>query len=56
MENKAKAELELEFIKNIIKDSREKVEDSGLSGIVWGSLVVIGIRYYRRSKLNSAGE
>ena len=43
MEEKNKAELELEFIKSIIKDSREKVEDSGLSGIVWGSLVVIGI-------------
>lgn len=43
MDNKAKAELELEFIKNIIQDSRKKVEDSGLSGVIWGSLVVIGI-------------
>ena len=50
MENKAKAELELEFIKNIIKDSREKVEDTGLSGVIWE------IIYYKRSKLNSAGE
>ena len=43
MEEKNKAELELEFIKNIIKDSREKVEDNGLSGVVWGTIVVIGI-------------
>jgi hypothetical protein len=43
MENRTKAELELEFISSIIRDSRKKVEDSGLSGVVWGSLVVIGI-------------
>ncbi|NOR46419.1 MAG: hypothetical protein GQ534_12615 [Candidatus Delongbacteria bacterium] len=43
MEEKNKAELELEFIKNIIKDSREKVEDSGLSSVIWGIIVVIGI-------------
>ncbi|MBN2788841.1 MAG: hypothetical protein JXR69_01465 [Candidatus Delongbacteria bacterium] len=43
MEDKNKAELELEFIKNIISDSRRKVNDSGLSGVIWGSLVVIGI-------------
>lgn len=43
MEEKNKAKLELEFIKNIITDSRRKVNDSGLSGVIWGSLVVIGI-------------
>lgn len=43
MENKTKAELELEFIKNIILDSRKKVEDSGDSAIIWGVIVIIGI-------------
>ncbi|HXK49223.1 MAG TPA: hypothetical protein PKW56_02030 [Clostridiales bacterium] len=43
MENKAKAELELEFISSIIRDTRKKIDDSGLSGAVWGSLVVIGV-------------
>ncbi|MDA3885622.1 MAG: hypothetical protein PF638_08520 [Candidatus Delongbacteria bacterium] len=43
MEEKNKAELELEFIKNIIHDSRRKVNDTGLSSVIWGTLVVIGI-------------
>ena len=45
MEEKNKAELELEFIKNIIHDSRKKIEDSGDSAIMWGIIVIIGILY-----------
>jgi hypothetical protein len=33
---------ELSFIKNIIKDSREKFYDNGAHLILWGILVAIG--------------
>ncbi len=54
--DKEKAELELEFIKNIIQDSRKTVEDSGISAIVWGFLIVIALTYTFIGSVYKLGE
>lgn len=38
-----KALEDLEFIKNIMQDARRKIVDNGISMIVWGIIVVIGL-------------
>ncbi len=41
--NITKAELEIEFIKKIIQESREKTVDVSMLGFIWGVIVILGL-------------